>query len=131
MSSSVRKQAPPPQAQAYTEESGIECSPTACAKACGGCIMFLISLTAISALGVIAGGAFWTAQAMYNVTQGGKNAVDTQLCFPSTITMDNGKTKDLAALGVTTAKLGTLTFTVPGGGQPPNLPTSLTLGLCP
>ena len=52
--------------------------------------MFLISLTAISALGVIAGGAFWTAQAMYNVTQGTANAVDTQFCIPSSIVVTDG-----------------------------------------
>lgn len=52
------------------EEAGIECSPGACAKACGGCLMFLISLAAISALGVIAGGSFWTAQSMFKLTDG-------------------------------------------------------------
>ncbi len=44
--------------------------------------MFLISLTAISALGVIAGGAFWSAQSMYRVTQGGTHAVEAKLCLP-------------------------------------------------
>lgn len=62
-----------------TEEAGIECSPGACAKACGGCLMFLISLSAISALGVIAGGSFWTAQSMYRVTDGG-NKVNVRWC---------------------------------------------------
>lgn len=84
MSSTSRSRpAPAPAPQpTYSEESGIECSPTACAKACGGCIMFLISLTAISALGVIAGGAFWTAQAMYTVTAGHENSVDMKFCHP-------------------------------------------------
>lgn len=35
---------------------------------CGACLMFLMALSAIAALGVIAGGSFWTAQSMYRVT---------------------------------------------------------------
>lgn len=70
-----------PPVTAYTvEETGIECSPNACAKACGGCLMFLMSLAAISALGVIAGAAFWSAQAMDKVTDGGKHFVDVKMC---------------------------------------------------
>lgn len=42
--------------------------------------MFLISLVAVASLGVIAGGAFWTAQAMYRITDGKKEAVFTKLC---------------------------------------------------
>lgn len=41
--------------------------------------MFCISLAAIAALGVIAGGAFWTAQSVYRVTDN-QNAVDVRFC---------------------------------------------------
>lgn len=41
--------------------------------------MFLISLTAISALGVIAGGSFWTAQSMYKLTDH-KNYMTAKFC---------------------------------------------------
>lgn len=41
--------------------------------------MFLISLTTISALGVIAGGSFWTAQSMYRITDN-SNRVMTRMC---------------------------------------------------
>ena len=65
MSSTRVKTNKPP---AYTEEAGIECSPGSCARACGACLALLLSLVAIAALGVIAGGTFWTAQSMYRVT---------------------------------------------------------------
>lgn len=55
--------------------------------------MFLISLTAISALGVIAGGAFWTAQAMYTVTAGHENSVDMKFCHPG---LKGGEKAELA-----------------------------------
>ena len=71
------------------EEAGIECSPGACAKACGGCLMFLISLTAISALGVIAGGSFWTAQSMYKLTDGTSYA-NVHLCTTTTGSAQGG-----------------------------------------
>ena len=65
---------------AYTQdESGIECSPGACAQACGACLMFLMSLVAIASLGVIAGGSFWTAQSMYRVTSN-SHRVNAILC---------------------------------------------------
>ena len=44
--------------------------------------MFLISLTAISALGVIAGGSFWTAQSMYKLTDN-KNYMNAKFCSTS------------------------------------------------
>lgn len=102
MSSSIRKSQPPPPMSSYTDESPIECSPTVCAKTCGGCIMFLISLTAISALGVIAGGSLMTAHALYGATSGKKKAVDTRFCIPKTINPKNGSS---AAISVTTASM--------------------------
>ena len=41
--------------------------------------MFLISLSAISALGVIAGGSFWTAQSMYRITDNA-HRVNVRFC---------------------------------------------------
>lgn len=41
--------------------------------------MFLLSLTTISALGVIAGGAFWSAQALNRMTDG-ENRIQVSLC---------------------------------------------------
>ena len=73
---------PQPPVTYVQEEAGIECSPGACAKACGGCLMFMISLTAISALGVIAGGTFWTAQSMYRMTDS-KNRIMARFCHTS------------------------------------------------
>lgn len=67
------KRAPPP------PDSSIECTPSGCAQMCASCLMFLLSLTTISALGVIAGGAFWSAKAMYRITDG-SSAVKVVLC---------------------------------------------------
>lgn len=63
----------------YSDEVGIECSPRTCAESCGSCIMFLLSLGAVSALGVIAGGAFWTAKSMYRITDGDSD-INARLC---------------------------------------------------
>lgn len=52
----------------YTNETGIECSPRATTHICGAFLALLLSLVAIASLGVIAGGAFWTAQSMYRIT---------------------------------------------------------------
>ena len=68
-----RSSAPPP------PENGIECTPTGCAQMCATCLMFLLSLTTISALGVIAGGAFWSAQALNRMTDG-ENRIQVSLC---------------------------------------------------
>lgn len=51
---------------------------------CAGCLMFLFSLFAISALGVIAGGAFWTAQAVYRITDAKNSFVDVKMCCDQT-----------------------------------------------
>lgn len=66
MSSSTKRSTTP--VAADKDETGIECSPGACASMCGACLMFLMSLACIAALGVIAGGSFWTAQSMYRLT---------------------------------------------------------------
>lgn len=71
------KRAPPP------PDSSIECTPAGCAQMCASCLMFLLSLTTISALGVIAGGAFWSAKAMYRITDG-SSVVKVVLCGVST-----------------------------------------------
>ena len=52
------------------EETGIECSPDGIAKGCAGCITFLISLVMIGSLGVIAGGAFWSARSLDRLVSG-------------------------------------------------------------
>lgn len=49
---------------------------------CGACLMFLMSLASIAALGVIAGGSFWTAQSMYRVTDN-QHSVNVKLCDAS------------------------------------------------
>ena len=41
--------------------------------------MFLVSLAAVTSLGVIAGGSFWTAQSMYRITDN-QHKVRTHLC---------------------------------------------------
>jgi len=84
--------------------------------------MFLISLTAISALGVIAGGAFWTAQAMYNVTHGPNNAVDTQFCLPATLPYTDPSTGALSGNSVTGFTSGSLALTL-------NMPNAQTQSL--
>lgn len=76
--STSSKRAPP------TADGGIECTPTGCAQLCASCLMFLLSLTTISALGVIAGGAFWSAKAMYRITDG-HSSVKVVLCGAETL----------------------------------------------
>ena len=73
MPTAAQKRAPPP------NQSGVECTPNGCAQLCATCLMFLLSLTTITALGVIAGGAFWSAKAMYRITDG-RSAVKVVLC---------------------------------------------------
>jgi hypothetical protein len=41
--------------------------------------MFLISISAVAAIGVIAGGAFWTAQSVGKLTDG-KHAIMVKHC---------------------------------------------------
>jgi hypothetical protein len=41
--------------------------------------MFLMSLASIAALGVIAGGSFWTAQSMYRVTDN-QHHINVKMC---------------------------------------------------
>lgn len=77
MSSSTKRTMTP--VTANNDETGIECSPGACASVCGSCLMFLMSLASIAALGVIAGGSFWTAQSMYRVTDNSHH-VNVKLC---------------------------------------------------
>lgn len=74
---SQTKRPPPP------TDNGVECTPNGCAQMCATCLMFLLSLTTISALGVIAGGAFWSAKAMYRITDG-HSAVKVVLCGVTT-----------------------------------------------
>ena len=78
---SSSKSVPAPQYTVQEEGGALECSPGTCASVCSGCLMFLISLIAVASLGVIAGGAFWTATAMHRVTDGNKEAVASRLCI--------------------------------------------------
>lgn len=68
-----------PTATPYAEEAGMECTPGGCAKACGACLVFMISLVGVAALGVIAGGAYWTAQSMYRVTDN-EHSIKVRFC---------------------------------------------------
>ncbi len=49
-------------------EEGIECTPDSLFNGLAGCFGFLLSLTVVTSLGVIAGGVFWTAQNMDRIT---------------------------------------------------------------
>lgn len=49
-------------------EEGIECTPDSLFSGLAGCFGFLISLVIVTALGIIAGGVFWTAQNMDRIT---------------------------------------------------------------
>ena len=49
-------------------EGGIECTPDSLFDGLAGCFGFLLSLTVVTSLGVIAGGVFWTAQNMDRLT---------------------------------------------------------------
>ena len=60
-------------------DNTIECTPTGCAQFCATCLMFLLSLTTISAMGVIAGGAFWSAQSLHRMTDG-ESRIQVSLC---------------------------------------------------
>ena len=75
--------------------------------------MFLLSLTAISALGVIAGGSFWTAQSMYRVTDN-KHRVMVRFC--SSVPKTLGFVYD-ATVGIVDPEYWTLASAplVPGG----------------
>lgn len=66
-------------------DNTIECTPTGCAQMCATCLMFLLSLTTISAMGVIAGGAFWSAQALHRMTDG-ESRIQVSLCGANKIT---------------------------------------------
>ena len=69
----------------YAEDT-IECTPTGLAKGAAGCFMFLLSVIAVASLGVIAGGTFWTAQAMYAITDGNPGKFfKVQLLQPITV----------------------------------------------
>lgn len=68
----ARRSAPPP-------SNSVECTPNGCAQMCATCLMFLLSLTTISAMGVIAGGAFWSAQALHKITDG-HNVMQVSFC---------------------------------------------------
>lgn len=81
-------------AATYSEESGIECSPAACTKACGACLALLLSLTAVASLGVIAGGAFWHAQSVYRLTDNKHLVHVNHCCYPAS-------THPVCALGLT------------------------------
>lgn len=67
---------------AIVDDDGIECNPLDLAQACGGCLMFLLSTTMIVSLGIIAGGAFWSAQSFYTLVNQGERAVDVAVCLP-------------------------------------------------
>lgn len=69
----------------------MECSAGGCAKACGACLVFMISLVGVAALGVIAGGAYWTAQSMYRVTDN-EHSIKVRFCTcnPDTNTLMGG-----------------------------------------
>ena len=49
-------------------EEGIECTPDSLFSGLAGCFGFLVSMVIVTALGVIAGGVFWTAQNMDRIT---------------------------------------------------------------
>ena len=49
-------------------DKGVECTPQRCINTCGACIMFMMSVATVTALGVIAGGAWWTAQGFAKLT---------------------------------------------------------------
>ena len=85
--------------------------------------MFLLSLTAISALGVIAGGSFWTAQSMYRVTD---NQHKVMVRFCSSVPRLLGASYD-ATTGTVDPSLWTLAVT---SVTVPPAPT-VTVPVCP
>lgn len=76
------KTAPKVPAAIMVDEQVIECSPSAAAQTCGGCLVFLMSMTMISALGIVAAGALWSAQSLDRVVGGEKSVVEIALCLP-------------------------------------------------
>ena len=86
----VHKPPPPP-------DDSMECTPSACAKICGASIMFVLSLGAVSALGVIAGGSFWTAQSIYRITDNAHYA-NVALCCGTDAEPNEGQCCRVAAM---------------------------------
>lgn len=64
----------------YAEEEGIECSVSEVAKSFGGCIACVMSIAALVALGLIAGGSFWTAYNFAKMTDG-KHYINLVQCY--------------------------------------------------
>ena len=56
-------------------EDGIECTPDGIYKGVASCFGFMLSLLVVTALGIAAGGIFWTAQSMYALTSGKKEII--------------------------------------------------------
>ena len=63
-----RLSSPPPPLSATSE--AIEIRLSTCLQTCSACLMLIVSMISIASLGVIAGGAWWTAQSLSRLTEG-------------------------------------------------------------
>ncbi len=69
-------------------EEGIECTPEGLVKGLAGCFGFLLSLIMCVALGITAGGIFWTAQSVERLTSN-EHFINVRLC-ESPFNLSNG-----------------------------------------